>query len=234
MRRRRTQTKLKCAITGLAHPAVELIPVELLRQSLVDRIHKDHPTLPAHALISRQEANRYRTAYAEELLLAERGELSHLEHQVARSLVEGELISANIEREYATRRTFSERASDNLASFGGNWLFLIFFAIGLITWIFFNIAGPSRFDPYPFILLYLLLSCIAAIKAPIIMMSQRRQEAKDRLRSLNDYRINLKAELEIRHLHEKLDHLLFNQWQRLSEIQELQIEIMQGQSAPAK
>jgi len=101
----------------------------------------------------------------------------------------------------------------------------------LAFWILLNIVSPSSFDPYPFILLNLILSCIAAIQAPIIMMSQRRQEAKDRMRSLNDYRINLKAELEIRHLHEKMDHLLFNQWQRLSEIQELQIEIMQGQSA---
>ena len=82
------------------------------------------------------------------------------------------------------------------------------------------------FDPYPFILLNLFLSCLAALQAPIIMMSQNRQEARDRLRSENDYRVNLKAELEIRHLHEKLDHLLQNQWQRLLEIQEIQIELM--------
>ena len=88
--------------------------------------------------------------------------------------------------------------------------------------------GAGRaFDPFPFILLNLVLSCIAAIQAPIIMMSQKRQETKDRLRSLNDYRVNLKAELEIRHLHEKLDHLVTKQWQRLAEIQQLQLEIMQ-------
>ena len=87
-------------------------------------------------------------------------------------------------------------------------------------------AGAS-FDPYPYILLNLILSTIAAIQAPIIMMSQKRQETKDRLRSLNDYRVNLKAELEIRHLHEKIDHLLNKQWQRLAEIQELQLEKMQ-------
>jgi uncharacterized membrane protein len=234
MRQPKTNAKSRCAISGLAHPASNLIPIELLRRSLAERIRKDHPELPADALISRQEANRYRTAYVEELLVAERGELSNLEQQVARSLVEGELLSQNIEKDYATRRSFSERASDNLASFGGSWLFLICFALVLIIWILFNIAGPDHFDPYPFILLNLLLSCIAAVQAPVIMMSQRRQEAKDRLRSLNDYRINLKAELEIRHLHEKLDHLLFNQWQRLSEIQELQIEIMQCQSPPAR
>ena len=99
----------------------------------------------------------------------------------------------------------------------------------LLIWIAINVALAQRgaFDPFPFILLNLVLSCLAAIQAPIIMMSQQRQEAKDRLRSLNDYRVNLKAELEIRHLHEKLDHLISRQWQRLAEIQELQIELLQ-------
>ncbi|WP_119390787.1 DUF1003 domain-containing protein [Taklimakanibacter lacteus] len=234
MKKRKPDAKSRCAVTGLAYPVHDLIPIELLRQAIVDRVRKDHPKLPNHAMISRQESNRYRAAYVEEMLIAERGELSHLEQQVARSLVEGDLISANIEKDYAIRRSFAERASDNLANFGGSWIFLLFFALGLGIWILLNSAGSIRFDPYPFILLNLLLSCVAAVQAPIIMMSQRRQEAKDRLRSLNDYRINLKAELEIRHLHEKIDHLLFNQWQRLSEIQELQIEIMQGQSMPRK
>jgi uncharacterized membrane protein len=89
-------------------------------------------------------------------------------------------------------------------------------------------AGKEQFDPYPFILLNLVLSCLAAIQAPIIMMSQKRQEAKDRLRGENDYRVNLKAELEIRHLHEKIDHILTRQWERLAEIQQIQLEIMQG------
>jgi uncharacterized membrane protein len=90
------------------------------------------------------------------------------------------------------------------------------------------LRATNSFDPYPFILLNLVLSCIAAIQAPIIMMSQRRQETRDRERALNDYRVNLKAELEIRHLHDKIDHLISKQWQRLAEIQALQIEIMQG------
>lgn len=223
-------TQRKSAISGVAHPASDLVPLELLRHAIVERIRKDHPKLALHALISREEANRYRAAYVEELLRAERGELSHLEQQVARSLAEGDLISANIETDYSARRSIAERASDDLANFGGSWRFLIFFVLGLGFWIVVNVASLNSFDPYPFILLNLILSCIAAIQAPIIMMSQRRQEAKDRMRSLNDYRVNLKAELEIRHLHEKIDHLLFNQWQRLSEIQELQIEIMQGRS----
>jgi uncharacterized membrane protein len=103
------------------------------------------------------------------------------------------------------------------------------FFVVLVGWMAFNVvmAGKDQFDPYPFILLNLVLSCLAAVQAPIIMMSQKRQEAKDRLRSENDYRVNLKAELEIRHLHEKVDHILTRQWERLAEIQQIQLEIMQ-------
>jgi uncharacterized membrane protein len=225
-----TKTDLKCAITGRALPRSQLVPLELLRPSIAERIRKDHPGLAHDALISRLEADRYRILYVEELLREERGELSDLDQQVARSLAEGELISENIERDFETRRSLGERTSDALATFGGSWAFLTAFAITLAIWIAFNARSTASFDPYPFILLNLILSCIAAIQAPIIMMSQRRQEAKDRLRSLNDYRVNLKAELEIRSLHEKIDHLLFKQWQRLSEIQELQIEIMQNRT----
>ena len=123
--------------------------------------------------------------------------------------------------------------SDRLASFGGSWTFIgLFFAI-LVLWMAFNIAviAQVQFDPYPFILLNLVLSCLAAIQAPIIMMSQKRQEAKDRMRSENDYRVNLKAELEIRHLHEKIDHMLTRQWERLAEMQQIQLEIMQEVAA---
>jgi uncharacterized membrane protein len=234
LKRRISPAKQKCAISGRTHPQSELIPLELLRPAIAQKIREAHPDLPANAPISRDEVNRYRALYAEELLREERGELSNLEQQVARSLAEGDLISENIEKDYDISRSIGERASDDLANFGGSWNFLIMFALGLAVWIVVNVAGASSFDPYPFILLNLILSCIAAVQAPIIMMSQRRQEAKDRMRSLNDYRVNLKAELEIRHLHEKIDHLLFNQWQRLTEIQELQIEIMQGQSASAR
>jgi uncharacterized membrane protein len=93
------------------------------------------------------------------------------------------------------------------------------------------LATTQPFDPYPYILLNLVLSCLAALQAPIIMMSQKRLEAKDRLRSESDYRVNLKAELEIRHLHEKVDHILTRQWDRLAEIQEIQVEMMQDMAS---
>ena len=218
-----------CAISGKRRPKRDLIALDALRPSLADRIRHDHPHLEPDAQISRQELARYRSLYVAELLKEEHGELSELDREVAESLARHETLAENPEEEYDDHRTLGERLSDGLASFGGSWAFLISFAFFLGVWMLINILeGDVRaFDPYPFILLNLLLSCLAAIQAPVIMMSQKRQEAKDRLRSENDYRVNLKAELEIRHLHEKMDYLIQRQWQRLTEIQQLQLEIMQ-------
>jgi uncharacterized membrane protein len=221
---------LRCELTGELLPKRQLVMMDHLRPAIADRIRQDHPLLAPEAIISRAEADRYRSLYVEEVLRTERGELTELDRQVARSLEQNEILSQNVEEDYGEERTLGERLSDRLASFGGSWTFLIAFFAVLLLWIAINVVWAQRgdaFDPYPFILLNLVLSCLAAIQAPIIMMSQQRQEAKDRLRSLNDYRVNLKAELEIRHLHEKLDHLISRQWQRLAEIQELQIELLQ-------
>jgi uncharacterized membrane protein len=224
----RKTTRAICAITGRERPRRDLVPLETLRPNLADRVRADHPELAPDALISRAEVARYRTLYVEELLEAEHGELTQLDRQVAESLATHDTIAENVEAEFEDRRTLGERLSDHLASFGGSWTFIILFGVWFATWILFNQVGPGRdrFDPYPYILLNLILSCLAAIQAPIIMMSQKRQESKDRLRSESDYRVNLKAELEIRHLHEKMDHLISRQWQRLAEIQQMQIETM--------
>jgi uncharacterized membrane protein len=219
-----------CALTGKRMSRSQLVPLDLINRQITERIRADHPELSSDALIARGEIDRYRAAYVEELLRTERGELSDLDRQVAQSLARGELISENLETGPDMRRSLGERASDVLAAFGGSWSFLIVFAACMTGWIALNSRSAAAFDPYPFILLNLVLSCIAAVQAPIIMMSQRRQETRDRERSLNDYRINLKAELEIRHLHDKIDHLLSKQWQRLAEIQALQIEIMQSRA----
>ena len=163
------------------------------------------------------------------MLKLEHGELSVLDQQVADSMAHHETVVENIEDEFEEHRSFGERVSDHLASFGGSWAFLISFFGVLVLWMGVNVVlgDEKAFDTYPFILLNLVLSCIAAIQAPIIMMSQKRQEAKDRLRALNDYKVNLKAELEIRHVQEKLDYLLTKQWQRLAEMQQMQMELMQ-------
>ena len=228
--------KAACALSGKEHSRHDLVSLEALRPNLEARIRQDYPDLPHDALVSKAELARYRTLYVEELLKAEHGDLTVLDQQVAKSLATHETLAENIEAEFEVERTFGERLSDHIASFGGSWTFIISFFIILLIWIAFNqtVSDISRFDPYPYILLNLILSCVAALQAPVIMMSQKRQEVKDRMRSQSDYKIDLKAELEIRHLHEKMDHLISRQWQRLTEIQQMQLETMQEMTRGAK
>jgi uncharacterized membrane protein len=218
-----------CAITGKEMPKRKLIVIASLRPSLVDRIREDYPELTDDSFISIGEVERYRTLYVEEMLRLERGELTEIDRQVAESMADHETVVENIEDEFEDSRTLGERLSDNLATFGGSWRFLIAFALFMLIWMGINLwlGEAQAFDTYPFILLNLVLSCLAAVQAPIIMMSQKRQETKDRMRSLNDYKVNLKAELEIRHVQEKLDYLLTKQWQRLAEMQQMQMDLMQ-------
>jgi uncharacterized membrane protein len=200
-----------------------------VRPAIAGLIAAEHPNLGGDAFICGRHVGDYRSRYVASLLERERGEMSNLEKQVVESLAREETVSRDVESTWERRRSLGERVADTVAAFGGSWIFIgIFFAV-LAVWMGFNIWMTSRqaFDPYPFILLNLVLSCLAAIQAPIIMMSQNRQEEKDRLRSENDFRVNLKAELEIRNLHEKIDHLLNQQWERLAEIQQIQLEIMQ-------
>ena len=221
--------KIICALTGRELSRRRAVIVDSLRPTLLDRMREDYPNLSDDSYVDQAEVERYRTLYVEEMLKLERGELSDLDQQVADSMAHHETVVENIEDEFDEHRTFGERVSDQLASFGGSWAFLISFFLVLVIWMGVNLLmGESNaFDPYPFILLNLVLSCIAAVQAPIIMMSQKRQEAKDRLRALNDYKVNLKAELEVRHVQEKLDYLLTKQWQRLAEMQQMQMELMQ-------
>ncbi len=216
-----------CAICG--KDAREPLRFETVRPAIAGLMMGEHPHLVPEDVVCHRHVSDYRTRYVADLLASERGELSELDRQVVESLAREETVARDVEAAWEDKRTFGERAADVVADFGGSWNFIgLFFAV-LVVWMAFNIWAVTRevFDPYPFILLNLVLSCVAAIQAPIIMMSQKRQEAKDRLRSENDYRVNLKAELEIRHLHEKIDHLINRQWERLAEIQQIQLEIMQ-------
>jgi uncharacterized membrane protein len=221
--------KARCIRTGRELPPSDLLPVAVLRPALAERLRSEIGEIPPDAMIARDEVDRLRVEHVGDLLRAERGELSALEDEVVKSLAHQAILTENVEEEIQGDRSLGERLSDGVARFGGSWTFLILFAIVLAVWMAANAAeGADRaFDPYPFILLNLVLSCLAAVQAPIIMMSQRRQEATDRMRSLNDYRVNLKAELEIRHLHEKIDHILTRQWERLAEMQQVQIELLQ-------
>ena len=202
---------------------------ELIRPSLLEFIKKKVPNLDSKGFICFQDLGEFRKDYVKEVLEDEIGELSALDQEVVASLEQHEILSADISSQFERKLTFGERLSDHIAEFGGSWKFLISFGAVLVIWIAINgvILVTRAFDPYPFILLNLILSCLAAVQAPIIMMSQNRAEARDRLRADNDYKVNLKAELEIRHLHEKLDHLLRRQYNRLFEIQQIQIELLQ-------
>lgn len=179
--------------------------------------------------ICRPDLAQFRREYVERLLATERGELDELDRQVIASMEAGIPVTRNPAEEAEDRYTFGERLADHVAEFGGSWTFILIFVGVLILWVVINITALNAqpFDPYPFILLNLVLSCLAALQAPVIMMSQRRQEVKDRLRAENDYRVNLKSELEIRQLHEKIDHQLAHQWEKLAELQQIQIEMLE-------
>ena len=209
---------------------------ELIRPSLFEFIKKKLPDLDSKGFICLDDLGEFRKEYVKGVLQDEIGELSALDQEVIESLKQHEILSSDISKQFENKLTFGERLSDRIAEFGGSCKFIILFGAVLFGWIILNaIFLLNRgFDPYPFILLNMVLSCLAAIQAPVIMMSQNRAEARDRMRGENDYKVNLKAELEIRHLHEKIDHLLRRQYNRLFEIQQIQIELLEEISRQKK
>ena len=220
---------LVCQICKKPKPPNSGMIAELIRPSLLEFIKKRLPDLDSKGFICLDDLGEFRRDYIKEVLEDEIGELSALDNEVIESLQQHEILSSDLSKQFEKKLTFGERLSDHIAEFGGSWRFIILFGAVLFGWIILNaIFLLNRgFDPYPFILLNLVLSCLAAIQAPVIMMSQNRAESRDRLRAENDYKINLKAELEIRHLHEKIDHLLRRQYNRLFEIQQIQVELLE-------
>ncbi len=218
-----------CYITKQELELSSLVHGFSLKPQLVALIRKDFPDFSQEKYISIDSLNIYRKKYLELLIKKEGKELNHLEQEVVKAIHNNSLLSENIEPEIEAELTLGQKMADNIATFGGSWTFIISFFSFLMIWIFVNIwiLSQKPFDPYPFILLNLILSCLAAIQAPIIMMSQNRKEQKDRARSENDYKINLKAELEIRLIHEKLDHLIIHQNKRMLDIQELQLDYLE-------
>lgn len=221
--------KLVCQICEETRAPDEGTMADSIRPSLAEFIRTRHPDFDPHKFVCFADLATLRNAYLKSALEEELGELSTLDREVIASLQEHDIVSENIGHEFEKKLSFGERLSDRIADFGGSWRFIILFGAVLFGWIGLNvIAFANRgFDPYPFILLNLILSCVAALQAPVIMMSQNRAEERDRLRAENDYKVNLKAELEIRHLHEKIDHLLRRQYQRLFEVQQIQIELLE-------
>lgn len=204
------------------------MPLTALRPLVAETVRKKYPDLPEDAHVSTSVINSARLEYAREMLEEQLGDLTKLDEEVVESLARHEILSERpfSELEEERQLTFGERVADKVAEFGGSWNFIIGFGMMLLVWIAINVWAfhNQGFDPYPFILLNLILSCIAALQAPIIMMSQNRLETRDRQHAENDYKVNLKAELEIRHLHEKMDYLLHQHATRLMELQHMQLE----------
>lgn len=225
---RSSKTQFTCSICQQSFFKQDVIAGELVQKKMTHEIKKIAPNWDATHFICHADMAAMRSNYIHSLLITEKNELSSIEESVLKSIDEHELLSTNIEEEFDKNWTFSDRLIDKIAKFGGSWAFLIWFSVFLVVWMIGNsfVIFLKPADPYPFIFLNLILSCLSAIQAPIIMMSQNRHAAKDRLRSQHEYKINLKAELEIRSLHEKIDHLLSHQWEKMVKIQEIQIEML--------
>ena len=214
--------------SGRTFSESERVSGQVVRKPILELIQQDSPKFGVADSLASSELNEYRRRYLENFLVREVGELTELEETVLSNVHERRTLTDKVE-DQEEPLTLGQRWADHIASFGGSWTFILLFFGVILGWILLNVAVLRRpgFDPYPFILLNLLLSCLAALQAPVIMMSQNRQEEKDRERAKKDYMINLKAELELRVMHEKLDHLIQQQaqaTQHLSEVLEAVLE----------
>tara|TARA_R110001583_G_scaffold67237_1_gene192447 strand:+ start:3753 stop:4466 length:714 start_codon:yes stop_codon:yes gene_type:complete len=208
----------------------EKIYAKTIRKSIFEIIQKDHKEFNRNSLISLSELNQYRQKYIASYLISEVGELNALEEDVLKTIQNHETLTTKIDDSNEDKKlSYGQFLADKVASFGGSWRFIIIFGVFIVIWMIINIIflASKAFDPYPFILLNLILSCLAALQAPVIMMSQNRVEEKDRERAKQDYMVNLKSELEIRMLHEKIDHLIIHQQEELLAIQQVQVEMME-------
>jgi uncharacterized membrane protein len=220
---------IKCQVCRNLFKVGEVVKATLVEEPLAQLIREKHPKWSARGFICLADLNLFRTRYVTEVLKSASQEVLDLEQGMAKSIEEEQVLSRNINLDFEGGFTFGQRLADRIASFGGSWTFISIFLVMLVVWMGINtwVLLKQPFDPYPYILLNLVLSCLAAIQAPVILMSQNRQEARDRLHAEHDYEVNLKAEIEIRKLHEKMDHLLMHQWQRLMDIQQLQVNLME-------
>lgn len=218
-----------CVICGRVLHRRDVVRATSVRAQLAEHLAKSHgDKWSGEGYVCRRCLNHARVAYVLERLEQERGELSKVESEVAQKAGQHIAIAQNIDDQFRRSVTRAQRAADTVARVGGSWTFVGMFAVVLAVWMTVNakILGPTAFDPYPFILLNLVLSCLAAIQAPIIMMAQNRAATRDRMQADEDYRTNLKAELEIASLHDKMDHLLHSQFERMVEMQEIQLDLL--------
>jgi uncharacterized membrane protein len=218
----------KCSVKGVAYPESEGITWKQLRPSIQEFIKTFRADWNDDDFISYDALNDLMRAYIANINAEEIKEHQALARKIQeRFATEDQLRPMNMQIE--AELTFGEKLADKIASFGGSWGFIIIFFLVLLIWMGINVYALRNrgFDPYPFILLNLVLSCLAAIQAPVIMMSQNRQEDKDRARNEYDFKVNVKAEAEVRLLHEKIDHLLLHQHQNMVELFQLNLDLMQ-------
>jgi uncharacterized membrane protein len=218
-----------CQICGEQKRKTELMPAEVIRASIVDVIAKEHPAWSPGGYICHACLNRFRMDYVRDVMEEEKDECASLKKNDNRGVKEGDHLPENDYVEYEKELTFGEHLSDSIAGFAGSWSFIAVFAGLLFLWVALNtyVLLSRPFDPYPFILLNLVLSVLTALQAPVIIMSQNRQEIRDRLHAERDYQVSIHTELEIHRLHKKIDHLLESQGHRLMEIQNIQMELME-------
>jgi uncharacterized membrane protein len=171
--------------------------------------------------------NRRETA--RKLLKTEIEKLTPQERVIVERFISRGRVARDVMREFDEQLTFGERLADRVAAFGGSWTFILIFAAFLVVWMLFNtfVLGAHAYDPYPYILLNLVLSCLAALQAPVIMMSQNRAAETDRMHAKNDYEVNVRAELEILQLHEKINELREHDWTTLIDMQQRQLEMLE-------
>lgn len=221
-------SKETCPVCHKSKKKAEFFPGLSIRPTLSDFIRKDAPEWDSSHIICSSCLNKARADLVEKMLLEEKGEIGEAEREVLNAIINQETVSS-LPSLGIDKYTLGNKLSDKLAEIGGSWKFIISFMFFLFVWVLINsyVILKQPFDPYPFIFLNLLLSCIAAIQAPVIMMSQNRKEIKDRFRAEADYKTNLKAELEIRHLHLKIDQLTTHQWHHLLEIQQMQMDVLE-------
>lgn len=206
----------------------ETVTGQDIREDIFNLIKSEFPGFSPESTISLNELNKYRRLYLAKLVQQERGELAMLDLDVMLAIKNNAILSENIEPEIEAKLTYGQKLADNIAEFGGSWSFIMIFFSFLLLWIAMNVwvLTAKPFDPYPFILLNLILSCLAAIQAPVIMMSQNRQEQKDRQRAEHDYLINLKAEMEIRNLQINMKNLFEIQKKQMDKLEEIRLSYL--------
>jgi uncharacterized membrane protein len=221
--------KQTCSLCGAQVDGRSLASPQKIENRILDLIKEDRPEWEGKRGICHNCLEQYRAKKFVGYLEAEYQKLSDLEHSIVSKVTRRGRVSKLVHQEYEATMTLGDRVADRVARFGGSWGFIGLFGGILLVWMAINtwVLVQRPFDPYPFILLNLVLSTIAALQAPVIMMSQNRQATKDRLQANQDYEINLMAEIEIRDLHDKLDSLRFKQWHELWHIQKRQLELLE-------